>query len=148
MTWFSRTYRWQTDAANGIDIDAPRMDTEFDGVATGLNTCLTIDGTNPAAANLPMGGFKLTGLAVGTASTDSATFGQIALNLSDWQPESNTVAYGSATTFTVTTNRTAQYTPGRRLKSINTGGTVYSTVISSAFTTSPRDRRQRFGLPG
>jgi microcystin-dependent protein len=60
-------------------------------VVTSLNTLLsnlgTIsnlwkrDGTNAASANIPMGGFKFTGLVDGSASTDSATVGQVsALN--------------------------------------------------------------------
>lgn len=46
-------------------------------LATGLSTAFTKDGQTTATANLPMGGFKLTNLGAGTASTDSARLGQV-----------------------------------------------------------------------
>jgi len=46
-------------------------------LATGLSTAITKDGQTTATANLPMGGFKLTNLAAGTAATDSARLGQV-----------------------------------------------------------------------
>jgi len=46
-------------------------------LATGLSTCVTKDGQTNPTANLPMAGYKLTGLGNGSASTDSATLGQV-----------------------------------------------------------------------
>lgn len=46
-------------------------------LANGLSTAITKDGQTTATANLPMGGFKLTNLGAGTASTDSARLGQV-----------------------------------------------------------------------
>jgi len=46
-------------------------------LATGLSTTITKNGQSIPTANLPMGGFKLTGLVDGTAATDSATVSQI-----------------------------------------------------------------------
>jgi hypothetical protein len=46
-------------------------------LATGLSTCITKDGQTTPTANIPMGTFKLTGLGVGSAATDSATLGQV-----------------------------------------------------------------------
>lgn len=42
----------------------------------GLTNCLTRDGQSPPVANLPMAGFKFTGIGAGTADTDSAQLGQ------------------------------------------------------------------------
>lgn len=42
----------------------------------GLTNAMTRDGQSTALANLPMGGFKLTGLSAGTLNGDSLTFGQ------------------------------------------------------------------------
>ena len=46
-----------------------------------ISECLTArvnrHGNSPMLANLPMGGFKITGAANGTAPTDGATFGQL-----------------------------------------------------------------------
>jgi len=44
-----------------------------------------------------------------------------------------TPTFISSTQFTLAGDQTATYTPGRRLKSTNTGGTIYSTVVSSVF---------------
>lgn len=41
-------------------------------LATGLSTCITKDGQTTPTANIPMGGFRITGLALGTATTDAA----------------------------------------------------------------------------
>lgn len=74
---FVRSYSWVTDAANSVNITASRMDTEDNGFAAGLSNCLTKDGQNTATANLPMGGFKITGLANGTNPTDAVAYGQL-----------------------------------------------------------------------
>ena len=46
-------------------------------LATGLSTCVTKDGQTNPTANLPMAGYKLTGLGTGSAATDSATLAQV-----------------------------------------------------------------------
>lgn len=46
-------------------------------LATGLSTCVTKDGQTNPTANLPMAGYKLTGLGTGSAATDSPTLGQV-----------------------------------------------------------------------
>lgn len=46
-------------------------------IATALTNSIAKDGQTTATANLPMGGFKLTNIAAGTTSTDSARFDQI-----------------------------------------------------------------------
>ena len=74
---FVRAYNWVQDKANGILVTASRMDGDSDGFATGLSNCMTRDGQSPATADIPMGGFKLTGLANGVAATDATTVGQV-----------------------------------------------------------------------
>lgn len=49
---------------------------------------------------------------------------------SEWVKETQAVTYGSGTTFTVADD--ANYTPRRRVKTVNTGGTVYGTVVSTS----------------
>ena len=46
-------------------------------LASGLTTAMTKDGQTVPTANIPMGGFKLTGLGAGTSDTDAAQFGQL-----------------------------------------------------------------------
>lgn len=46
-------------------------------LANGLTTALTKDGQTTPTANIPMGGFKVTGLGAGTSATDAAQYGQL-----------------------------------------------------------------------
>lgn len=74
---FVRVYSWATDKINSIKITASRMDTEMDGMATGLSTCMLKDGTQTLTANIPYGGYKNTGMAAGSARTDSSRVAEI-----------------------------------------------------------------------
>ena len=74
---FNRVHDWTDDAANSIKIRADRMDAEFDGVATGLSTCITKDGQTTVAANLPMAGFRHTGVDDASARDHYGAVGQI-----------------------------------------------------------------------
>jgi hypothetical protein len=74
---FQRVYQWTNDAANGLDVDATRTDTDSNDIADGLTNCITRDGQSPALANLPMATFKLTGLGNGSSTADSVNYGQV-----------------------------------------------------------------------
>jgi hypothetical protein len=74
---FNRIYNWTTDAGNGIDIEPSRMDGEDNGFATGLSNCITKDGQTTITANIPFNSKKITGLANGSARTDSIALGQV-----------------------------------------------------------------------
>ena len=74
---FTRIYNWVVDKTNGINITASRMDTEFDGIATGLSTCITKDGQTTITANIPFANYKITGLGNGTARSDAINVGQV-----------------------------------------------------------------------
>lgn len=73
---FTPVYNWQTDKANGIKIRADRMDGQDDDIADGFTNSVTRDGQSPATADLPMGGFKHSNVAVATARTNYLTAGQ------------------------------------------------------------------------
>lgn len=77
---FVRVYSWVVDAANGVFVDATRTDTDSDDIADGLSNCVTRDGQSPALDDIPMGGFKITGLAAGTAATHAVNYGQVFTN--------------------------------------------------------------------
>lgn len=64
---------------NGTTIDAVRYNGLMADIATGINKAFAKDGQNVPTANLPMGGFKFTGLAAGSASGDSVRYEQVAL---------------------------------------------------------------------
>lgn len=74
---FTRVYNWVNDAAGGIPITASRVDTEDTGFATGLSNAICKDGQTTVTANLPMGGFRHTGVGNAVARTDYAAAGQI-----------------------------------------------------------------------
>jgi hypothetical protein len=83
---FLRLFSWVNDAANNIKISSSRMDQEMNGMAAGLSDCVTRDGQSPWLANLPAGGFKITGLGAGSGPGDSVRYEQVlksASNLSD-----------------------------------------------------------------
>lgn len=97
---FVRSYNWTQDAANGIPISAPRFDTEDNGFATGLSTCVTKDGQTTPTSNLPMGGFRHTGVGQATARTHYAAASQVQDNTFGFCSEvgstSNTYVVGSS----------------------------------------------------
>ena len=95
---FNRIYNWTTDVANGINIEAARMDTEDSGFATGLSNAITKDGQTTITANIPFNSKKITGLANGSARTDSIALGQV----QDGTYRTLGTLGGSADTYTAT----------------------------------------------
>lgn len=66
------------DAAAGIDISSSRMDQDSNDLASnGFGNCLTRDGQGQPTANLPMAGFKHTGVQNGLNRNDYAAMGQV-----------------------------------------------------------------------
>jgi hypothetical protein len=74
---FNRVYDWSDDRDAGIKILSTRMDTEDDGFATGLSTCITKDGQTTVTANLPMNTKRHTGVGNASARTDYSATGQV-----------------------------------------------------------------------
>lgn len=64
-------------AVSGEDILPEQINTPFSDIATALTGSLPRNGSAAMTANLPMGGFKVTGAADGTVATDLATKGQM-----------------------------------------------------------------------
>lgn len=62
----------------GTTIQSTWANTTLSDIATALTQSLSQDGQTPVTANLPMGGFKLTGLAAGTTAGDSIRYEQFA----------------------------------------------------------------------
>jgi hypothetical protein len=61
----------------GTTITAATVNQEMDDIATALTGSMARDGQSPATANIPMGGFRITGLANAVANTDAAALGQV-----------------------------------------------------------------------
>ncbi|WP_448206498.1 hypothetical protein [Azospirillum sp. sgz302134] len=70
---FNRIYSWATDKANGVKINASRMDEEMAGFAAGLSQCITRDGQTTVTADIPFAGHKLTYVGAPTTDNDAAT---------------------------------------------------------------------------
>lgn len=60
------------------------VNAEMDDIATALTASLAKDGQTVPTANLPMGGYKLTGVGNGSARTDYAAMGQVQDGKVNW----------------------------------------------------------------
>jgi len=79
MSFSAGTYSLPGPALNtGDTVSATENNTFRNDVATAFNLTMLRNGTSTATANLPMGGFKLTGLGNGTSNGDSLAYGQTA----------------------------------------------------------------------
>lgn len=92
-------------------------------LATGLSTCVLKDGTQTLTANIPIGGFKLTGLAAGTATGHSLRWDEIYSLANGAINEAQGANIASAATINLTT-ATGNY--------VNVTGTVTITAITLA----------------
>lgn len=70
--------------SSGTVIDAGVFNTLTTDIATALTGSMPRDGQAPPLQDLPMGGFKLTGLASGSAAADSVTLGQAQGAAAQW----------------------------------------------------------------
>ena len=119
MTWSGGTYTkgnsgtggWSGDAAAGIGIEAGRHDTQDNDFASGINNTIAKDGQNTPTNNLPMGGYKHTGVALGTARDQYAVVSQSQDSTLLWGGTSS----GTATAYTITlTPAITAYATGQR----------------------------------
>lgn len=137
---FVRNYSWVQDAANGIVVDATRMDTDTNDIASGLSDCVTRDGQSPALANLPMGGFKFTGLANGAAPTDSVNYGQVFSSPTFTTPRAlATPSLGDSSTLLATTAFVAStaFTTALPAQTGNSGKFVTTNGVTASWAAIP-----------
>lgn len=66
----------------GTTIEADDINGELNDMASALTQSLSKDGQTVPTANLPMGGFKLTGLAAGSTNGDSVRYEQLGQTVS------------------------------------------------------------------
>jgi microcystin-dependent protein len=69
---------------NGSVMDATLVNSDLSDIGSEMTNSIAKDGQTTATANLPMGGFKHTNVANGTARTDYASLGQAQDNAADW----------------------------------------------------------------
>jgi hypothetical protein len=141
MAGFNGSGGWDAPAGQpvvtGTTIDSTVFNLLVSTIDTSFETCITRNGQSPATANLPMGSFKLTGLAAGSAATDSANLGQIQAAAYIWCG----TAGGTANALTLSpTPAITAYAAGQIFRAIilatNTGAAavVVSGLASKAIT--------------
>ena len=85
---FTRDYDYTADRDAGDPtnkISATKVDADFDQIAAALSLALYRDGQATATANIPMGGYKFTGLATSaSARTDSVSAGIVQDGKLNW----------------------------------------------------------------
>jgi len=74
---YTLPYNWSDDKENGVDPDPSRFDAQESDLVTGIKESVNRNGYNEALANLPMGGFKHTGVGDATNLTDYSSASQI-----------------------------------------------------------------------
>jgi hypothetical protein len=103
--------QWQTDATNGVGIQAGIHDTQDNDLASGINDCLNKAGQNTPTANLSMGGFAHTNVGAATLRTQYPQVAQIQDGFGVWCGTSG----GSANAQTITPSpASVAYTVGQR----------------------------------
>lgn len=151
--------RFQAVDTNGNPLTGAKLFFYAAGSSTKQNTYTTSAGSiansNPLTLNslgrptteiwLTEGQTYKVGLAAADESDPPSTFIWQEDNVSgvndgtglfdEWVVSGDTPTFISTTSFSVTGDKTDKYHPGRRIKSTNSGGTIYSTIVSSAFVT-------------
>ena len=119
MPWAAGSYTkgnagtggWTGDQGRGTGIEAGLHDTQDNDFTTGIDSTLNKDGSNVPSANLPMGGFRHTGVGLATARDSYATLGQAQDGGAIWGGTSGGTA--NAQTLTLSPPITA-YAAGQR----------------------------------
>ena len=119
MPWAAGSYTkgnagtggWTGDQGRGTGIEAGLHDTQDNDFTTGIDSTLNKDGSNVPSANLPMGGFRHTGVGLATARDSYATLGQAQDGTAIWGGTSGGTA--NAQTLTLSPPITA-YAAGQR----------------------------------
>lgn len=84
-------------------------------LATGLSTALTKDGQTTPTANIPLGGYKITGLANATLATDAMAYGQFT---AFGTPGYTTTATAAATTTLTVASTQQQFFTGSTTQTV------------------------------
>jgi hypothetical protein len=111
---------------SGTVISSSETDANNSAIATALTQSIAVDGQSTVTANLPLNAKKLTGLAVGTAATDSISLGQAQAEAFVWCG----TAGGSANAITLAPSPAiTAYAAGQRFvwmasSTVNTGATT------------------------
>lgn len=116
----------------GTTIAVSWANNTLNDIATGLTTCLLKDGSQTVTANIPMAGFKFTGLGAGSAAADSVRMAQVvdsALSALSAVAGTNTItATGGAALSAYASGQEFHFIPA----GTNTGATTLNITPSGA----------------
>ncbi len=131
---------------NGTNLDATQVDNIITDMSTAISNAVMKDGQQTVTANLPMNGFKLTGVGAGSARTDAATVA----NLQDGTGIYVTVVGGTGTAITLAPSPSiAAYATGQNFRFMvllqNSGST---TVSVSGLAAKPLYSKNNTALVG
>lgn len=127
---FSGASVWLSDKNAGTKIITSNHDFHDYDLAQGINATLTKDGTNSPSANLPMAGFRHTGVGTAQSTDQYAAASQVANNSMQW---CGTATSTAGTMFSISnTFSGTSLTIGQRFQFIGTQASTASTYISVA----------------
>jgi len=110
----------------GTVISSSWANTTLSDIASALTSSIAKDGQTTPTNNLPMGGYKLTGMGVGSASTDSITLGQ-----SQNSGEIKLAGVSGADTITATASPTlTAYTTGQMFNFVSVGANTGAVTLN------------------
>lgn len=117
----------ESDFVNGTVIDETVMNSQLSDIEAALTASLAANGETTATGNLKMGSNKLTGLAAGSAATDSATLGQIQAGAFLWAGTGG----GTADVITASVSPAiSAYAAGQRFVFIASGNNTGAVTIN------------------
>lgn len=105
--------------SNGTIIDAVRYNGLMADLAAGITNCLNKNGENSPTVNIPMGGFKFTGLGAGVASGQALVYNQ-ATTMGILNPDLGAVGAPSHTF--IGDLDTGMWSPGANIIAVSVGG--------------------------
>lgn len=116
----------------GTTISSTTTNSTNNDLANGLSNAITRNGQSPPTANLPMGGYKLTGLAAGSGTGDSARYDELILKANLISPDLVTPNLGtpSAGVLTNCTGTAAGLSIGGNAATVTTNANLTGAVTS------------------
>jgi hypothetical protein len=120
----------------GTTIAAATVNSEMEDIATALTESMARDGQAPATANIPMGGFRLTGLGDAIVNTDAAALGQVMAKAGDTATGALGVIAGTAAApgvFVSDDTNTGLFQPAADTLAISVGGVEVARFGANGF---------------
>ena len=138
----SGTYtRAVSNYAYNTVIDQAQVNSEMDDIATALTNSLAKDGQTVPTANLPMGGYKLTGLGAGAANGNSLRYEQLfttsavtLLGAMDWVKGAD-IASASTINLTAATGNGVHVTGTTAITAVTLGSGMWRLVVFDGILT-------------